>query len=222
MQPTENSFCREKLKENYERFFSQGEIAAFLRRGGQVFVATEGVVPSVIELWLELGQRHFAEKYVQETAAKWPELKRRYPDLTLHHYGHLQSNKLLKALSLYQGLESVDSLKLVQALAKRYSPQQQLQHFWAQVNLGKEPQKTGIAPEQLEELVRECQQQGIGLRGLMAIPPRHLPAAPFFKQLKELSQRYGLAECLMGMSGDFKEAIDQGTSAIRIRRALLE
>lgn len=211
----------ERLKERYLEWMNQDVICRFTRQGGRVFVATENVPGFFIEKLLSLGHRHFAEKFVQESMAKWSDFRKQFPDITLHQYGHLQTNKVLKALDCYEGLESLDSFRLAEAIAKRRSSHHRLNDFWLQVNLAQEPQKTGIYPDHASLLIHECQNRlKIPINGVMAIPPKNQCPIVYFKQLKKIAEAHQLQDCIMGMTQDYEVAIEMGSTAIRIKRAL--
>ena len=111
-------------------------------------VPAEHILPA-----LEAGQRGFGENYVQESVAKWPALRERYPDVELHLVGPLQSNKAREAVALFDVIHAVDRLSLAAALAKEIARSGRAPKLLIQVNTGEEPQKGGIAPDQLATLL---------------------------------------------------------------------
>ena len=212
----------------YDRFFADPAIAGFVARGGRVFIATEGRSTTAVQALLHLGHRHFAEKYVQETAHKWPQLRASHPDVRLHDFGRLQSNKVAAALRLFDAIESVDRPRLAAtlgrqlAIARHWAAGGSAPALYLQVNLGAEPQKGGVVPEHAEAFAAHCHDElGLRFTGVMAIPPRLAPPAPHFRALRRLADRLHLAECVMGMSDDHGSAIACGSTAIRIGRAIL-
>lgn len=212
----------EQIEQTYCHFMNQPVIQSFLKTGGRVFIATEKLPIEIIQRWIKLGHRHFSEKYVQEASIKWPLLRSKFPDIVLHQYGHLQSNKIKTALQLYDGLESLDSLRLLDKIIRLRAPGNRLNHFWVQVNLGAEPQKFGIAPHEVAGFIDSCRHYQVPIKGLMAIPPKFDPAHVHFQALRKLADFCALEECIMGMSGDYKVAIETGSNAIRVKRLLLE
>ena len=174
------------------------------------------------------GQKHFGENYIQEAAEKMEELHEY--KLNWHFTGHLQTNKARFAVGPFCLVHAVDSAKLAQALHKQATAQGMRQAVLLQVNLGDEPQKAGVAPKALPELVENVAGlSGIEVRGLMCLPPwLEDPEAvrPMFARLRELQQdmerRMGMAlpELSMGMTHDFEQAVEEGATIIRIGTAL--
>jgi PLP dependent protein len=173
-----------------------------------------------IEPLILAGQRLFGENRVQEAAAKWPELKARYPDVQLHLIGQLQSNKADEAVALFDFIHSLDRLSLASALGKAMRSQARPIPCFVQVNIGGEEQKGGCAIEALPDLLTAARSEGIPVAGLMCLPPADIEPAPFFALLAELAARHGLQGLSMGMSGDFATAIMLGATHVRIGTAL--
>jgi pyridoxal phosphate enzyme (YggS family) len=171
-----------------------------------------------IEALIEAGQRHFGENRVQEVAAKWPDLRARYPDVTLHMIGQLQSNKAAEAASLFDVIHSLDRSSLLQALVKAgwTGP------TFVQVNIGEEEQKGGVALGELEGFVAAVRASPVTLAGLMAIPPAGPEPAPYFALLDKLARRHDVGGRSMGMSGDYRSAVMLGASVVRVGTALFE
>lgn len=167
------------------------------------------------------GQTVFGENRVQEAQAKYPDLQRRFPDLRLHLIGPLQTNKVKEAVALFDVIESVDREKLARALAAEMARQDRRRQLFIQVNIGEEPQKAGIAPRETDAFVRLCRDElGLGVTGLMCIPPADQQPAPYFALLREIARRNGLAELSMGMSGDYETAIRLGATFVRVGTAI--
>jgi PLP dependent protein len=173
-----------------------------------------------IEPLIAAGQRAFGENRIQEAVSKWPELKARYPDITLHLIGQLQSNKAQEAVANFDVIHTVDRPSLVSALGKAMREQARHLPCFIQVNIGAEEQKGGCAISALPELLELAKKEGLAITGLMCLPPAHVEPAPFFALLAELAARHGLAGLSMGMSGDFETAIMLGATHIRVGTAL--
>ncbi|MEL6360431.1 MAG: YggS family pyridoxal phosphate-dependent enzyme [Pseudomonadota bacterium] len=171
---------------------------------------------------LEGGHRVFGENRVQEAQGKWPDLRPRYPDLTLHLIGPLQSNKTADAVALFDVIETVDRPKIANAIATECARQNRSVDVFIQVNTGDEPQKAGVRLEDLEALVTLTRDElSLPLKGLMCIPPVDEAPAPHFALLAKLSDRYGLVGRSMGMSGDFAIAASLGATHVRIGTQIL-
>lgn len=173
-----------------------------------------------IEAALAVGQRVFGENRVQEADAHWAVRRAQYPDLELRLIGPLQTNKADEAVALFDVIETLDRPKLARALAKSIAKLDRRPDLLIQVNTGEEPQKAGIAPGDLEALLETARAEcGLGISGLMCIPPVEEPAAPHFALLKKLAGQYGLTQVSMGMSGDFELAARFGATHVRVGTA---
>jgi pyridoxal phosphate enzyme (YggS family) len=170
---------------------------------------------------LEAGQRVFGENYVQEAAGRWPALRARYPDVELHMIGALQSNKAREAVELFDVIQTVDRPKLALAIGREAAHLGRRPRLLVQVNTGAEPQKAGVASEELEALVRCCRDEaGLAVEGLMAIPPEQDDVAPHTALLVKLAREQGLGVVSCGMSGDYEAAIRFGATHVRVGSAL--
>lgn len=176
--------------------------------------------PEAIAEAIAAGQRVFGENRVQEAQAKFPELRRRHPDLELRLIGHLQSNKAGDAVALFDVIESIDSAKLARAVAREMQRQNRRPRCLVQVNIGAEAQKSGIEIDQTEALIALCGELGVPVEGLMCIPPAEGDPVPHFHRLAALADRLGLAVRSMGMSGDYPQAIAAGATHVRVGTAI--
>jgi pyridoxal phosphate enzyme (YggS family) len=173
-----------------------------------------------IERLLEQGHRVFGENKVQEAYAKWPELRSCYADIELHLIGSLQSNKAREAVALFDVIETVDRPKIAHRLAEEMHKQHRPLPCYVQVNIGKEPQKSGVMPEDLDALLIYCKEVGLAIVGLMCVPPHDEPPEAYFAQMQKLTEHYGFEKLSMGMSGDYPKAIQYGATHIRVGTAL--
>lgn len=186
-------------------------------------------LPELIEAW-EVGLRLFGENRVQEAARKiasWPAERRAQWRLI----GNLQRNKARKALELFSRIDSLDRLELAFDLQRVLSETNRKIDVLIEVNTSGEPSKHGIAPNGLEELLEGVLQRcpNLTVRGLMTLGPLNADpgeVAASFSLLRELrdrvSKEFGLEmpELSMGMSDDFEIAIEQGSTCVRLGRAL--
>lgn len=216
-----------RLAEIRERIATAAERSG--RRAEDVtLVAVSKRVPAArLQEAAAAGQVLFGENYLQEAADKIAAL----PGMGWHFIGGVQSNKVGQIAELFQAVETVDRLKIAQALERQLARLNKLMPVYAQVNIGREPQKSGVLPEHIVELVvgiAGCPH--LRLAGLMAMPPYHpIPEASrvFFRQMKELAddllQRGLVPHALglsMGMSADFEIAIEEGATLVRVGSAL--
>lgn len=170
---------------------------------------------------LDAGHRVFGENRVQEAAGRWPGFRETFAGVQLHLIGPLQSNKAREAVALFDVIETVDREKIARVLAKEMASQDRALPCLVQVNTGKEPQKSGIDPEETEGFVRLCQNDiGLPVKGLMCIPPIDEEPAMHFALLAELGKGCGLPWLSMGMSGDFETAIRFGATHVRVGTAV--
>jgi pyridoxal phosphate enzyme (YggS family) len=169
---------------------------------------------------LEMGHRVFGENRVQEAEARWSEFRGRYDGIVLHLVGPLQSNKVRRAVELFDAIHSVDSERLARRIADAAVEAQRAPAIFVQVNTGREPQKAGIDPDEADALVATCRTLGLPPAGLMCIPPLGQDPVPHFRLLREIASRNGLKGLSMGMSDDFEAAIAEGATHVRIGSAL--
>lgn len=184
-----------------------------------VAVSKFHTLESVMEA-ISAGQRIFGENRVQEAIKKWSDIKQEYSDINLHLIGPLQTNKVAEAVSIFDMIEVVDREKLVDVLVKEMQKQGRNIPCLVQVNIGKEPQKSGVMPEELDSLLKYCNKSGLNIEGLMCIPPAGKDPAPYFTAMSRLQQKYGFKILSMGMSGDFSEAIKNGATHVRVGSAI--
>ena len=170
----------------------------------------------------QAGVRHFGENWVQEAAAKLPQLAALTPRPIWHMVGHLQTNKVKLALELFDLIQSVDSVHLGETIARRAGGRRI--PILLEVNVAGEASKQGFRPEDLPsacDRLRAIPQ--LDLRGLMTVAPAvdHPEAAePVFRCLRELRDELGLQELSMGMTDDFEMAVREGATILRIGRAI--
>lgn len=173
-----------------------------------------------IAAMLATGQRVFGENRVQEAKAHWEGKRRDYPDLELHLIGPLQTNKTEDAVRLFDVIQTLDRPKLADALAAAIARVGRTPRLMIQVNTGEEPQKAGVAPDELEGLITYARTRGLAPEGLMCIPPADEPAGPHFALLAKLARAHGLSAVSMGMSGDYALAARYGATHVRVGTAL--
>ena len=211
---TRLEFIRTRMEKARRRFGAPPEAVEL--------VAVSKTFPAdVIEPYLAAGQRVFGENRVQEAKEKWPGLREKYADLTLHLIGPLQSNKAREAVALFDVIETVDREKIAAALAAEMTRAERHLPCFVQVNIGGEEQKAGVPVNEAVAFVRHCcEVHGLHIVGLMCIPPDGQPAGPYFAHLAALGRTAGVEQLSMGMSGDFETAIAMGATHVRVGSAL--
>jgi pyridoxal phosphate enzyme (YggS family) len=175
-----------------------------------------------IEALIAAGQRHFGENRVQEALEKWPALLARYPCVTLHCIGRLQSNKAADAVKLFDVVHSVDRISLLEALVREGEKVDRFPSVYVQVNIGEEDQKGGCSIAATADLVSAVKASPLPLAGVMAIPPLGPEPGPYFALLAKLATELGVSGLSMGMSADYKTAVMLGATVVRVGTALFE
>jgi len=182
-----------------------------------VAVSKTHPVESIVQAYA-CGLRHFGESRWQEAIAKLDEAPR---DIEWHFIGPLQSNKVKKVAQNFKFIHAIESANQVREIAKI----DKIVSVFIEVNIAAEPQKSGVLPEGLDEIVEmvlQCRQAN--LRGLMTIGPAEAEPEQmrgYFRRLRELAERLpGDRWLSMGMSGDFEVAIQEGATHVRIGSAI--
>jgi pyridoxal phosphate enzyme (YggS family) len=168
------------------------------------------------------GHKDFGENRFQEAKTKWQDYLRKNSDIKLHFIGKLQSNKIKGIGELFQFIHSLDSIKNAELLAKEEIRSSKKLKYFIQVNIAKEIQKSGIQEEDLNELIAFCRKVDLNVIGLMCIPPVIGNSSVLFKRLQQLSFNYSLKELSMGMSNDYKDAISNGATYVRIGSSIFK
>lgn len=188
--------------------------------GNLIAVSKTRCATEIIEV-LDIGHRLFGENRVQEAASKWPELRAQFPDIELHLIGPLQSNKAAEAVALFDVIETIDRPKIAGAIAKEMKAQGKELKLFVQVNVGEEPQKAGVMPDDLKAFLKQCREEfGLTISGLMCIPPVDEEPSPYFVLLKHLAKENEIAEVSMGMSADYETALEFGADYVRVGTAI--
>jgi pyridoxal phosphate enzyme (YggS family) len=189
--------------------------------GSVTLIAGSKVQPlDRVEAVLQAGHRTFGENYVQEAAAKWPDLRARFGALSVHMIGPLQTNKAKQAVELFDVIHSLDRPSLSEKLATLAQARGACPDLFVQVNTGSEPQKAGVLPDDADAFIARARTLGLPVTGLMCIPPEGEDSTPHFRDLAAIAARNGLSGLSMGMSSDFEAAIAQGATHIRVGSAI--
>tara|TARA_Y100000992_G_scaffold302095_1_gene274967 strand:+ start:104 stop:763 length:660 start_codon:yes stop_codon:yes gene_type:complete len=165
---------------------------------------------------IDHGHTDFGENKVQEAIEKWSELKKKKSNINLHLVGKLQTNKVKYAIKIFDFIHSVDNKKLAKKIADEQIKFGKKVKIFLQVNLNNETQKSGVSKAELENLFKYCREIGLNVLGLMCIPPNNVDPNPFFEDLKNLNDKFGLSELSMGMSSDYDIAIKNSSTYLRI------
>lgn len=220
------SIVKKTLAENLRKVKSRIEQAALIsgRDSSAITIvgAAKTVPVEILQTAFTLGVSHFGENYVQEAKRKRDVLVQLGANPTWHMIGHLQTNKAKDAAALFDIIETVDSVRLAEAIARRAVKQPM--PIMLEVNVAQEPSKSGFTPQEVAGAYRTLKGlPELSIVGLMTIAPEVADpkeVRPVFKSLRELRDELGLRELSMGMTGDFGVAIQEGATMVRIGRAL--
>jgi pyridoxal phosphate enzyme (YggS family) len=169
---------------------------------------------------LEDGHVHFGENRVQEAKNKWKLLDKKFSNIKLHFIGKIQSNKVKELFGLFHFIHSLDSQKLAKCFSEEENKFKIKLKYFIQVNIGDEPQKSGVAFNDCENLLQYCKILNLDIIGLMCIPPVDKEPKDFFIKLSKLNKFFNLKELSMGMSSDYKEAVECGSTFVRVGSAI--
>jgi hypothetical protein len=187
--------------------------------------AAKSRTPEEILEAVRAGVRIIGENYIQETLAAFQVVGRQ---AEWHFIGHLQRNKVKKAVEIFDLIETVDSLEIGQEISKRSAAQGKVMPLLVEINSGREPQKFGAVPEEAKNLIKKlgCL-PNIKVQGLMTMGPEFgdpEAARPYFRLTKEIFEElkalaYPGVEMnwlSMGMSHSYQVAIEEGTNMVRL------
>ena len=191
--------------------------------------AAKGRTPAEVEAVIQGGITHIGHNYVREAQEMIQVLGHR---ATWHMIGHLQRNKVKKAVQLFDMLETVDSWRLAAAIDRHCAAAGKVMPVLLEINSGREASKSGVMPEEVDDLAQRLGDlHHISLQGLMTMGPRfgdREEARPFFQATRAAFERLSALDLpnvtmrtlSMGMSNSYRVAIEEGANLIRIGTAL--
>ena len=165
---------------------------------------------------LNAGHRIFGENKIQDGIKRWANLLDIHKDIELHFIGHLQTNKVKKALNFFDVIHTIDRESLALEISKHLTSTSKTKSFMIQVNTGNEKNKSGISLDDFEEFFKFINNLNIPVKGLMCLPPINEEPSIHFCILRELANKFKLDDLSMGMSMDFEKAIKFGSTYLRI------
>lgn len=192
--------------------------------------ATKTVSPELINYAISLGLKYIGENRVQELLSKYDAYN--LNDATLHFIGHLQTNKVKQIVDKVQMIQSVDSVKLAKEISKQSVAKGINTDILVEINIGNEDNKSGVLPEQAEDLLWEISKMdNIFVKGLMTIPPiceNEQKIRKYFHKMHNIFidisgkkiDNISMEVLSMGMSSDYYEAITEGATMVRIGSSL--
>ena len=172
---------------------------------------------SYIKPLIDFGHLDFGENKVQEALNKWSKILSELTNLKLHMLGKIQTNKAHDVVSLFSYVHSLDSEKLVLKLSKAEKDLSKKLKYFIQINIGSEMQKSGIHINELKNFLNFCKKENnLNIIGLMCLPPIETDPVKYFLQLRNMAHENNFYELSMGMSNDYKAAVENGSTFIRI------
>ncbi len=208
----------------------QERIARACERAGRkpeeviLIAVSKTVEVARIQQAIAAGVSHFGENYYQEAREKIPVIQ---APVHWHFIGHLQRNKVRGVVPLFEWIHTVDDEELAQEINRRAGVLGKQQRVLIEVNIARETQKFGVAPEEVLALAeRVADLPNVRLEGLMGMAPiveRAEEARPYFAELRRLFEQLPEAHRVhlsMGMTQDFEVAIEEGATMVRIGTAI--
>jgi pyridoxal phosphate enzyme (YggS family) len=212
----------EEIRANVEAV--NARIDAACARAGRArsevtLVAVSKTFPfDAVERAIAAGITDVGENRVQEARDKKPSVA---SNARWHLIGHLQSNKSKDAVKIFDVIETVDSIELAEKIARAAESIGKKQEVLLQINIGAEEQKSGAHPRDAESIANAIRAvDALDLRGLMTIPPDDDDPRRWFRELRAIRDHVGVQELSMGMSEDFETAIEEGSTIVRVGRAI--
>jgi pyridoxal phosphate enzyme (YggS family) len=207
------------IRENVNKLLEE------LPEGVELVAAAKTRTAAEVLAAVEAGIKIVGQNYVQETEAIYPAIGKK---ARWHFIGHLQKNKVKKAVKLFDMIETVDSVELAQEIDKRCAATGKVMPVLVEVNSGQEPQKAGVLPEKAEELIKAIARlANIKVMGLMTMGPRFgnpEDSRPYFVITKKIFERIKALKIpnvemkylSMGMTNSYPVALEEGANLVRI------
>jgi len=200
------------IKESVEKILQE------LPEGVELEAACKTRTPEEILEAVNAGVSIIGENYVQEAEKAFQAIGNK---AKWHFIGHLQKNKVKKAVKIFDMIETIDSLELAEELDRACSKENKIMPVLIEVNSGREKQKFGVFPEDVEELIGNISQlKNINVMGLMTMGPMTGDpelSRPYFLETRKIFNKVGILKYLsMGMSNSYKIAIEEGANIIRV------
>ncbi len=201
------------------------EILSDLPEGVEVVAAAKARTPEEVLEVVQSGVRIVGENYVQEAEKAYEMVG---GEVKWHFIGHLQKNKVKKAVKIFDMIETVDSVEVAKEIDKRCEQIGKVLPILVEINSGDEEQKSGVSPKDAEQLIREISSfKNIKVMGLMTMGPRFgnpEDSRPYFIKTREIFDKIKklnlpnveMRYLSMGMTNSYKIAIEEGANIVRI------
>jgi len=195
------------IKEKISQITNQAKLLAVSK-----FHGMDKIAPLV-----KNGHRIFGESRLEEAVEKWSEVRNEISDIELHYIGGIQSRKISKIVEFFDVIQSVDKLSVAEKISSTAKEIGKCQRIYIQINIGNEPQKSGVPPSEFEDLYLKVKNmENIHIEGIMCIPPNEKDVSQYFLQMKELASKVGSEQLSMGMSHDYELALHYGATIVRV------
>ncbi|MDR1926634.1 MAG: YggS family pyridoxal phosphate-dependent enzyme [Endomicrobium sp.] len=199
--------------------------------GIELVVVTKGVFCQDVLEAIKCGIKHIGESKIQEALPKFKQLGSDFDGITKHFIGRLQSNKVKRAVEIFDLIQSLDSLKLAIDINRHAADINKVQNCLIEVKVSQEATKIGVSPKDVKGFYEKCQLiPNILIKGLMVIMPLSdnpkdlrfyfRQAHNLFEDIKKTSNNSDFSVLSMGMSDDYKIAIEEGSTMVRIGSAI--
>jgi len=207
------------IKENVQRTLSE------LPDGVELVAAAKARTPKEIQEAIEAGVKIIGENYLQEAERAYAVIGNK---VKWHFIGYLQKNKVKKAVSIFDMIETVDSVEIAKEIDKRCAQIGKIMPVLIEINIGREEQKSGVFPETTEQLAREISAfPNVRVKGLMTMGPlsgNPEASRPHFVEMKKLFEKIKklnlpnieIRYLSMGMTNSYKVALEEGANIVRI------
>ncbi len=203
-----------KFRETYERTV---EISGRSLNEIELIAVSKKKSIENIKQVIQAGHRSFGENQIQEVESKWIQLKKEYSDLKLHFIGGIQSKKVKSIFQYCDVIHSIDRIKIIELFNDLEKKHGVSREYFIQINTGNEIQKNGVPLSEADSFISNCiNNYKLNIVGLMCLPPLNDDPKIHFLKLAKIGNQFKLPSLSMGMSGDFKDAIEAGTTHIRI------
>ena len=196
-------------------------------------VTDEFIVPNIIAVskafslehiapLINAGHLHFGENKIQEAEKKWTNIKKENSKIQLHFIGKLQTNKVKKAVKIFDYIHSLDNKKLALKLSQCQKELEKNLKYFIQVKFDENESKSGINLDEVNNFYSYCTKElSLDIIGLMCLPPINSNSQNYFRLIKQTAVNLNLNELSMGMSGDFEQAILNGSTYLRLGTLIL-
>jgi pyridoxal phosphate enzyme (YggS family) len=203
------------------KFISTKQTVEFLSNKTKLIVACKNQSLDKILPIINYGHLDFGENKIQEAYIKWKDFIKVNSSVNLHFLGHLQTNKVSRALEIFSFIHSLDNEKLALKLNNEEREQKKKLKYFIQINIADEKNKSGISINLAPNFIDFCKNElNLNIIGLMCLPPFNTDPTQYFNKLKVIAISKKIEHLSMGMSQDYKIAINCGSTHVRVGSAI--